>query len=132
MRQWVGAYIYTYVLGMYACMLLVAMLGEIVIHHYIYIYICIHPYVVNACMYACMYVYCICCIVGRSCFDLIACIRSTFGNGCILSRFFSFILTSNKFLNHCRSESNACMYVCTHICTKFTLLHTNVYTLMCI
>jgi hypothetical protein len=24
----------------------------------------------------------------RSCFDLIACIRSTFGNGCILSRFF--------------------------------------------
>ncbi len=29
----------------------------------------------------------------RSCFDLIACIRSTFGNGCILSRFFSFILT---------------------------------------
>jgi hypothetical protein len=33
----------------------------------------------------------------RSCFDLIACIRSTFGNGCILSRFFSFILTSNKF-----------------------------------
>jgi hypothetical protein len=27
---------------------------------------------------------------------LIACVRSTFGNNCILSRFFSFILTSNK------------------------------------
>jgi hypothetical protein len=32
-----------------------------------------------------------------SCFDIIACIRSTFGNGCILSRFFCFILISNKF-----------------------------------
>ncbi len=30
-------------------------------------------------------------------FDLIACERSTFGNDCILSSFFSFILTSNKF-----------------------------------
>jgi hypothetical protein len=29
--------------------------------------------------------------------DLIACERSTFGNDCILSSFFSFILTSNKF-----------------------------------
>jgi hypothetical protein len=29
-------------------------------------------------------------------FDPIACTRSTFGNGCILSSFFSFILTSNK------------------------------------
>ncbi len=38
----------------------------------------------------------------RSCFDLIACTRSTFGNGCILSRFFSFILTSNKFLSSFR------------------------------
>ncbi len=33
----------------------------------------------------------------RSCFDLIACTRSTFCNGCILSSFFSFTLTSNKF-----------------------------------
>ncbi len=33
---------------------------------------------------------------ASSCFDLIACIRSTFGNGCILISFFSFILTSNK------------------------------------
>jgi hypothetical protein len=31
------------------------------------------------------------------CFDLRACTRSTSGDGCILSRFFSFILTSNKF-----------------------------------
>jgi hypothetical protein len=38
----------------------------------------------------------------RSCFDLIACIRSTFGNGWILSRFFSFILTSNKVLSSIR------------------------------
>ncbi len=29
---------------------------------------------------------------------LIACVRSTFGNDCILSSFFSFILTSNKIL----------------------------------
>ncbi len=37
--------------------------------------------------------------VTCSCFDLVACTRSTFGNGCILSSFFSFrgILTSNKF-----------------------------------
>jgi hypothetical protein len=28
---------------------------------------------------------------ASSCFDLIACTRSTFGNGCILSGFFSFI-----------------------------------------
>ncbi len=33
----------------------------------------------------------------RSCFDLISCIRSAVGNGCILSRFFSFLSTSNKF-----------------------------------
>jgi hypothetical protein len=32
-----------------------------------------------------------------SCFDLRACTRSIFGNGCILSRFFSLIFTSNKF-----------------------------------
>jgi hypothetical protein len=33
----------------------------------------------------------------RSCFDLIACIRSTIGTGCVSSGFFSFILTSNIF-----------------------------------
>ncbi len=32
----------------------------------------------------------------RSCLDLTACTRSTFGNGCIWTSFFSFILTSNK------------------------------------
>ncbi len=33
----------------------------------------------------------------RSCFDLTACISSTFGNGCILSRFFFHFDSSNKF-----------------------------------
>ncbi len=37
------------------------------------------------------------CYVVTSCFDLIACTRSTIGNVCILSRFFSIIFTSHKF-----------------------------------
>ncbi len=36
----------------------------------------------------------------RSCFDLIACVRSTVGNGCILSGFFSFTLNSIRLLRH--------------------------------
>jgi hypothetical protein len=35
----------------------------------------------------------------RSCFALIACIRSAVGNGCVLSRLFSFLLTTNKVTN---------------------------------
>jgi hypothetical protein len=38
----------------------------------------------------------------------LACTRSTFGNGCILSGFFSFILTSKKWT-----------YVCTRVCSSY-------------
>jgi hypothetical protein len=40
---------------------------------------------------------------------LIACTRSTFGNSCILSSFFSFILTSNKV-------SSKCLYAFMRLC----------------
>ncbi len=44
---------------------------------------------------------------------LIACERSTFGNDCILSSFFSFILTSNKFglFGSCSSYAHAALCV---------------------
>jgi hypothetical protein len=65
--------------------------------------------------------------VLRSCFDLIACTRSTFGNGCILSSFFSFILTSNKFLVTTIVNSNLCthkyMHTYTYICTWHAQTH---------
>jgi hypothetical protein len=61
----------------------------------VYVYVCIAVNVYELCLYVCMYV---CRYMLRSCFDLIACIRITVGNGCILSRFFTFNLTSNKFI----------------------------------
>ncbi len=72
---------------MYVCMYVCCLDMDIEIT---YLYECVFQngfeYTCKACLY-----------VLRTCFDLIACTRSTFGNGCILSRFFSFILTSNKF-----------------------------------
>jgi hypothetical protein len=56
----------------------------------------------------------------------IACERSTFGNDCILSSFFSFILTSNKFGLVVFVYVFVCMlivcaYACLCICVRRTL-----------
>jgi hypothetical protein len=71
-----------------------------------------------------------CCVVA---FDLVACTRSAVGNGCILRRFFSFLLTSNKVLYLYHSPRYACMHVYTYICVHASMCtHTYAYMQACI